>query len=260
LRGDAQKLEFPLNPEFDGKLILAAKKALPVAQGLTFIVVGPMKPELKKLQEKHDAWLKEQKKKKMTAGAALAAYIDKTVTNLPSIVVLARFSKKSLLLIGDARGDKIVEGLELVGLLKEGGTMHVDMLKVPHHGSSNNLEDDFFQRIAADHCVFSGNGEHGNPERESMEMLFAARSNESFEVHLTYPVEEIDAVREADWKKEQTKEKNRKLARTSKKRSRQNWSAANQSLAAFFKKDQARQGSEDPHRRREEGARDRLAR
>jgi hypothetical protein len=55
--------------------------------------------------------------------------------------------------------------------------------------------------------VFSGNGEHGNPEREALEMLFAARKNDPFQVHLTYPVEEIDVAREADWKKEQTKEK-----------------------------------------------------
>ena len=120
--------------------------------------------------------------------------------------------------------------------------MHVDLLKVPHHGSSNNLDGDFFQRIAADHYVFSGNGEHGNPERESIEMLFAARINDSFEVHLTYPVEEIDAAREADWKKEQTKERNRKLAGTTKKGPRENWSAANQSLAAFLKKTKLAKG------------------
>ena len=41
------------------------------------------------------------------------------------------------------------------------------MLKVPHHGSANNLETDFFERITADHYVFSGDGEHGNPERET---------------------------------------------------------------------------------------------
>ena len=55
--------------------------------------------------------------------------------------------------------------------------MHVDLLKVPHHGSSNNLDDEFFERITADHYVFSGDGEHGNPERESLEMLLDARGD-----------------------------------------------------------------------------------
>jgi hypothetical protein len=41
--------------------------------------------------------------------------------------------------------------------------MHVDILKGPHHGSNRNVERIFFKRITADHYVFSGNGEHGNP-------------------------------------------------------------------------------------------------
>ncbi len=241
LRGDAQALGFELNPEFDGKLVLAAKKAVSVADGLKFTVAGPMKPELKKLQKKHDDWLKAQKTKKKPAGAALAAYVDTSVANLSSIVVLAKFGGKSILLTGDARGDKILTGLELVGLLKKGETMHVDVLKVPHHGSANNLDNDFFQRVTADHYVFSGNGEHGNPERESIEMLFAARGKEPFEAHLTYPVEEIDPAREADWKKEQAKEKKKKAA-GGKKEPRENWSAPKHSLAAFLKKTKLAKG------------------
>jgi hypothetical protein len=60
------------------------------------------------------------------------------------------------ILTGDARGDKILEGLELVGLLEKGGNMHVDVLKVPHHGSDNNMAPIFFTRVTADHYVFSG--------------------------------------------------------------------------------------------------------
>jgi hypothetical protein len=234
LRDDAEKLEFPRNPEFDGKLIVAPKKDVPVAEGLTFTVAGPMKAEIKELQKKHDDWLKEQKKKKRTGGAALAAYVDKSVPNLSSIVVLAKVGNKLMLLTGDARGDKILEGLQLAGALKPGKKMHVDVLKVPHHGSANNLADDFFERISADHYVFSGDGEHGNPERETLEMLFRARGSEPFEIHLTYPVEEIDVARKADWNKEQAKEKQRQ--KTGGKKPRADWSPAKHGLVAFFKK------------------------
>ena len=120
----------------------------------------------------------------MTAEDALAAYVDKSVPNLSSLVVLAKVEDKSVLLTGDARGDKIMEGLELVELMPSGGKLHVNILKVPHHGSSNNLAGDFFERITADHYVFSGNGEHGNPERESLEMLSAARGGEKYQIHL----------------------------------------------------------------------------
>src|SRR4028118_797288 len=50
LRHDAERLEFPLNLEFDGGLIIAGEKgeAKEIGPGLTFTVVGPMLPELKK--------------------------------------------------------------------------------------------------------------------------------------------------------------------------------------------------------------------
>jgi hypothetical protein len=208
LRGDAETLGFPANPEFDGKLVLAAAGPVPVARDLNFTVAGPIQPELEKLQKKHDQWLKTKEEK--SAEEALAAYVDKSVTNLSSIVVLAKVDGKTMLLTGDARGDKILEGLELVGALKQGGSMRVDLLKVPHHGSSNNLDADFFERITAAHYVFSGDGEHGNPERESMGMLFKARGGEPFEIHLTYPVDEIDVARKEDWEKEQAREQERK--------------------------------------------------
>jgi len=233
LRGDADKLGFSLNPEFNGGLILATEGELSVAEGLTFTVAGPMKPEMLEMQKKHDQWLAAQKKNAAASAPALAAYVDKSVPNLSSIVVLAKFGDKRILLTGDARGDKILEGLELVGLLKAGGTVHVDVLKVPHHGSSNNLDADFFERIRADHYVISGNGENGNPEREALEMLFTARGEEPFQLHLTYPIEEIDVAREQDWKKEQAKEKKRQAAGSTKEL-REDWSAAKHSLAAFF--------------------------
>jgi hypothetical protein len=233
LRGDADALGFPRNPEFDGKLILAGKKAAAISDGLSFVVAGPMKPELQALQKKHDEWLKQKKDKE--AKDSLAAYVDRSVPNLSSIVVLAKFKKRTILLTGDARGDKILQGLEESGVLPKGGSMQVDILKVPHHGSSNNLDRDFFERIHASHYVVSGDGEHGNPERETMQMLFDARGRDPFEVHLTYPIEEIDRERKADWEKEQSKEKARKK-KGSKKPVRENWSAAKHSLDAFLEK------------------------
>jgi hypothetical protein len=146
-----------------------------------------------------------------------------------------------MLLTGDARGDKILQGLELVGLMKKGGKLEVDLLKVPHHGSANNLDKDFFQRIIARHYVFSGDGEHGNPERESLEMLFDARGDEDYTIHLTYPIDEIDKGRKEDWQKEQNKEKNKKK-KNPKQKVRANWSPAKNSLQAFF---DAHDGLED---------------
>jgi len=241
LRSDAESLAaesmgFELNPEYDGKLIIAIEEnseALDMGEGLKFTVVGPMVPELEKLHKKHEEWLIALKKKGKSPPEALAAYVDKSVPNLASIVVVAKAGDKRMLLTGDARGDKILEGLEFVGLLKKNGKMHVDLLKVPHHGSANNLDDDFFERITADHYVFSGDGEHGNPERESLQMLLDARGDADYTIHITYPIDDIDVERKKDWEKEQTKEKNKKKKNPDKK-VRANWSRKKHSLSALF--------------------------
>ena len=107
--------------------------------------------------------------------------------------------------------------------------MRVDILKVPHHGRSYNLATDFFQRIIADRYVFSGNGENGNPERESLEMLLNARGTDPFEVHLTYPIDEIDTARKADHEKQQKK------AKAAGKTPAPDWVASTDSLDALIK-------------------------
>lgn len=243
LRSDAKQLRFSLNPEFKGKLIIATPKgkAKDMGGGLKLTVIGPMEVEIKALHADHQKWLADLKKQGKTPEDVLAAYVDKSVSNLSSVVVLAEVGKKRILLTGDARGDKVLNGLELLGLVKKGGSLHVDVLKGPHHGSSNNLDVDFFERITADHYVFSGDGEHGNPERESLEMLLEARGvKDAYEVHLTYPVKEIDVERKKDWEKEQSKEK-AKAAKAKaegkpvKKKPRPNWSPSKNSLAALLK-------------------------
>jgi beta-lactamase superfamily II metal-dependent hydrolase len=154
--------------------------------------------------------------------------------NLSSLVLIAACNGKKMLLTGDARGDKILEGLELVGALKTRGTMHVDMLKMPHHGSDRNMETAFLRRIRADHYVFSGNGEHGNPECSTLEMLLEARgSKAAYTVHLTYPIDEIDVARKKNWENQQQREKTRHETNPNIE-VRPNWSDNAHGLKAFL--------------------------
>ena len=236
LRNDAQHLGLQLNAEFDGALVVARPKsqAIDIGSGLKFRVIGPMPGELKKLQKKHQTWLKERATSGLTPEDALSAYIDKSVPSLSSIVVMAEVGKKRVLLTGDARGDSILEGLELAGLVKREGKIHVDVLKVPQHGNARNLPYDFFDRVTADHYIFSGNGEHGSPDRESFEMLMDARKADEYTIHLTYPIAEIDATRKLDWEKEQSKE--RKKQEKARRRVRPDWSSTSHSLQALLDK------------------------
>lgn len=111
----------------------------------------------------------------------------------------------------------------LVGLLAADETMHVDVLKVPHHGSAHNMEQAFFERVTTNHYVFSGNGEYGNPARRTLEMLFTARGQHGFVLHFTYPVDEINAKRAKVWEEERQRG-----------RRDRNWVAADDSLTALF--------------------------
>jgi hypothetical protein len=230
LRDDARALGLRINAEFSGKLIRApGRQPKDLPGGLKLTVAGPMEDELLALQKAHAEFLKKAEKNK----EAMAAFTDSSVANLSSIVVLAEAGGKRILLTGDARGDKILLGLEKIGLLGPNGKMKVDILKMPHHGSDRNMEKIFLERVVADHYVFSGDGEHGNPERKTFQMLRDARKDDNFLIHLTYPLEEIDAGRKEDWKKEQAKEKARKT-KDPRTQVRPNWSEKHNSLRAFF--------------------------
>lgn len=219
LRDDSRALQLRINPQFKGKVVIAKKgaKQIDMGKGLKFTVIGPMNDEVLALQQAHDEFLEKHQGKK--SEASLAAFTDTSVPNLSSLVVLAEVGKKRILLTGDARGDKVIAGLELAGLLKNDGksTIHVDVFKCPHHGSRRNNDPISFRRITADHYVFSGNGEHGNPHRETLEMLLGERGDEKYTVHLTYPIAEIDANRKAEEKKKGKP-----------------WSPKKQGLVAFF--------------------------
>jgi beta-lactamase superfamily II metal-dependent hydrolase len=235
LGDDARKLNL-VNREFKDGLIMAGDDggSIDMARGLKLTVVGPMRPEILKLQKEYDSFLEKHPEKRETPAVLAAFTKDTSPANLSSIVVLAEAGGKKLLLTGDARGDKILAGLELVGLLKKGEKLHVDILKAPHHGSSRNLDATFFRRLTADHYVFSANGEYGNPERETLQMLLDERGDQDYTVHLTYPLVDIDVEREKNWNNEQGKEKKRQ-EKNPNLQVRENWSPEEHGLKAFFK-------------------------
>jgi hypothetical protein len=150
-------------------------------------VVGPTQDRLEALQEHWDEELPAILAKERAAQeeAAAAAFDDASVPNLSSIVVLAEAAGRTMLLTGDARGDFVLDSLEATGLLEPDGTLELDLLKMPHHGSFRNVEDVFFERLPADHYVISANGQHGNPDIPTLEMLSAARGNDEFTLWLT---------------------------------------------------------------------------
>jgi hypothetical protein len=202
LRLDADALGLNMNSGFDDMLQFSASGSpLNMGAQLTFTVLGPRQAELDALNKKWDrevkALLAKKKKKKAEGGGsqltaadlrALAAeFVDKSIHNLSSVVVLAEFDGKRILLTGDARGDFILESLREARLLKN-GTIAVDIFKVPHHGSVRNAAAELFEVVIADHYVFSANGRDGNPDPPIFDLIFKARPKGKYHLWLTNQV------------------------------------------------------------------------
>ena len=76
---------------------------------------------------------------------------------------------------GDGHHDDVLAGLTHHGRLARRCGVHVDVLKVQHHGSENNIDRNFAKRVTADHYVFCANGEHENPDLRVLEVLLKSR-------------------------------------------------------------------------------------
>ncbi len=184
------------NPPFKG-LVSADGLAKAVTVGdLRITVVAPRKAELAALQKK---WNKEiapllEKERSRPRLAEIAAYVDTSVHNLSSIVVLVESQGKRILLTGDGRGDHTLAGLRSAKLLED-GKLRLDVLKLPHHGSERNVAPDYFETVVAKHYVVSADGKFDNPDVGTLQMISAARRDDDFTIHLTYPTGEFDVPR-----------------------------------------------------------------
>jgi hypothetical protein len=153
--------------------------------GLELTVLGPDQKNLSTLQKDWDKKVAELlAKASKSAKAELADYVDKSVYNLSSIVVLAKADGKTMLLTGDARGDFTLTALRGAGLLQDGKPLEIDLLKLPHHGSDRNVDQDYFDNIHAKHYVISADGRFTNPDVPTLEMISKSRPDDDFTIWL----------------------------------------------------------------------------
>ena len=82
---------------------------------------------------------------------------------------------QTALLTGDGHQDHILSGLERQCFLQQNAGLHVDVLKVQHHGSNHNMDETFTRRISATHYVFGANGDYGNPDDDVLDAIFESR-------------------------------------------------------------------------------------
>ncbi len=77
-----------------------------------------MAPRTDQIEGLRKEWAEQVAKmrKKKESDAKIAEYLDKSPYNLSSIVCLARQGDRVMLLTGDARGDHVLDALEVAGV------------------------------------------------------------------------------------------------------------------------------------------------
>lgn len=81
--------------------------------------------------------------------------------NAASLVVKLVYGDFSVLFTGDA------EGKGLAALTSSSADLSADILKIPHHGSKNSYDEEFYRAVSADAVVISvGKNSYGHPADE----------------------------------------------------------------------------------------------
>jgi beta-lactamase superfamily II metal-dependent hydrolase len=200
-----RQLNIPLNRQARGKLMMRRKGQKPIKLGpFDISILAPSAKQLEDLRVEWKDWLDKATSKKFlnalrtqsranekALGAAdfnqlfavmklqAEAFGDPqsiTPPNLASLMLLVEEGTQSLLLTGDGRWDHLVEGLQETRHLTGDRPFKVDILKVPHHGSRNNVVDtELLDRVIATHYIFCGDGHHGNPAVDVVELMAKRR-------------------------------------------------------------------------------------
>ena len=177
------------------KLLMRRAGQAPFDVGsMRFTILGPGQDELDKLRRGWNNFLdedpgriddlREQIRRKVDAFGTeaidlrrwqgIAGFKGVSVPNIASLMFMVEEDGKRLLLTGDSQQEFILTGLRNTGFLANAGC-HVDVLKVQHHGSENNVDAEFCRQVSADHYVFCGNGFSTNPNEAVLKIVRDSR-------------------------------------------------------------------------------------
>jgi glyoxylase-like metal-dependent hydrolase (beta-lactamase superfamily II) len=198
LRKLSQSLHIPINQQFGGDLIVARDTNKSVKIGnIKFSILGPTQKNLDKLRKLWNDWLRKHDKPLVTAGdfRGLQA-LDASIANLSSIMFIAESQGKKILFTGDGLGDDAVDVLSERKLLDSEDGYHVDVLKVPHHGSERNASPEFFNTVTADAYVISANGRDDNPSLSTLKWIIESKrkKDKTIKIFLTNKTDNTDKI------------------------------------------------------------------
>ena len=101
----------------------------------------------------------------LRALAAAPSSVDPSKPNGSSIAVLVEHRGASCLLGADAFGSVLGGALIALAVHRGVSRLPVDAVKLPHHGSRNNISNGLMQTVTARHWLVSSNGDRfGHPD------------------------------------------------------------------------------------------------
>jgi hypothetical protein len=205
LRDAAAKFRVEVNKGFQGLVARPDEAGAVVAMKdhLTFTVIGPAREQLEAYRLR---WIADMGKLKEGRGTVAGTALDRNEFNLSSVAVLAELNGRTMLLTGDARGDHLLTGLEKAGKLPASGPLHVDLLKLNHHGSDANVSQKLLDRVFADYYVVSTNGKDHNPDVATLERLTKARGGDAYTMVCTFPEAGYKLVKGTDQRAQERRE------------------------------------------------------
>jgi hypothetical protein len=109
---------------------------------------------------------------------------------------VAEYHGKKILFTGDGLGNDAVNMLLERGMLDSEGKYHVDIMKVPHHGSERNASPEFFNSVTADNYVISANGRDDNPSYATLQWIIESKrkKNKKVNIFLTNRTDKTDKI------------------------------------------------------------------
>jgi beta-lactamase superfamily II metal-dependent hydrolase len=99
---------------------------------------------------------------------------DQAKANGSSLAFLAEYAGKSALLLADAHPDVIAQSLARLCAQRNVDALHVDAVKLSHHGSKNNTSEDLLARVRSPRYLISTSGAYfKHPDEECLRRVIA---------------------------------------------------------------------------------------
>lgn len=113
---------------------------------------------------------------------------DTSLSNETSLSFIIRNNDKSILMLGDSHVETIIEWMDSQQIK----ILHIDAIKISHHGSKHNINADFIKRVMCNKYLISTNGKkHHHPDLEALAIISKYSSKPITNIYLNYKIEKI---------------------------------------------------------------------